>query len=138
MVENLQGRVPPVDSAFTRQAVPNTLFQGSIFIYLQIYGVGSNATAPHVPRRGLLLGLVQFASLQTCTFVHALLVQVLHRCRRARWVSGSKVSEISDMLKRKETRNYAMQPSESRKGLRPEGLLAASRSSEVSVAGSEQ
>lgn len=39
-------------------------------------------------------GSGQTASLQHCTFVHALLVQVLHRCCRARWVSGSKISGL--------------------------------------------
>lgn len=61
---SLGGRVPPLDLAFTRQTVPNTLFKWSVLIFLQIYGVGSNANAPRVPRRGLMLGLVQFAPLQ--------------------------------------------------------------------------
>lgn len=95
---NLQDRVPPLDLAFTWQTVPNTLFKWSIFIILHTYGVGSNANAPRVPRRGLLLlrsNWLHFSKLLTCTFVHALLVQVLHRCCRVRWVFGSKRLEIT-------------------------------------------
>lgn len=62
--ENLQDRVPPVDLAFTCQTLPNPPFKWSVFIFLQISGVGSDANAPRVLRRGLMLRVVQFASLQ--------------------------------------------------------------------------
>lgn len=68
----------PVDLDFTCQIFHRTLFKRNLFIVLEIYGIYSLSSL----------------KLQTFRFVNtSVLVQILHRCCRARWVFRSKVTE---------------------------------------------